>query len=179
MKLLLEVLPLVVFFICYKLFGIVGATYAIVVTSVISIVMHYLVFKNIPKAMIISTGLVAVMGGATVVSGDSYFIKMKPTLFFAAISCILFYGVCIKKYYIKVVFGQVFVMSDEAWNIVSRRVIVFFILMSILNEYIWRSFSEDTWVSFKVFGFFPILLVFMLLQLPLLNKYNERKILKK
>ena len=129
--------------------------------------------------MIVSAGLVAVMGGATVVSGDSVFIKMKPTLFFAAISCILFYGICIKKYYIKSIFGQVFVMPDEAWHVISRRVVVFFIAMSILNEYIWRSFSEETWVSFKVFGFFPILLVFMLLQLPLFNKYNERKILNK
>lgn len=176
MKLLIEVLPLIAFFICYKLFGIVGATYAIIIASVISMVLHYLIFKNIPKAMLISTCLVSIMGGATVLSGNSDFIKMKPTFFFTVIAGMLFYGLCIKKYYIKLIFGQVFVMPDEAWRVLSRRVVMFFVVMSLLNEYIWRSFSESTWVSFKVFGFFPILLVFMLLQLPLFNRYNEKNL---
>jgi intracellular septation protein len=176
MKLILEMLPLIVFFIVYKVAGIISATAAIILVSIISVVLHYIIFKNVSKGKIISACLVSIMGGATILSGDSDFIKMKPTAFFLVISAVLFYNVCSKKYYIKLLFGHAFHLPDKAWHILSRRMVVFFICMALINEYIWRQFSESTWVSFKVFGFFPILLIFMLCQLPLFNKYTEKNI---
>ena len=175
MKLLLEFFPLLIFFIFYKFFGIIGATIAILCSSVISIALHYLIFKKIPKAMVISTSLVFIMGGATILSGNSNFIKMKPTIFFAAVSGFLFYGFIFKKYYVKTLFEHLFTMPNSAWRILSKRIILFFICLSLLNELIWRGFSETTWVLFKVFGLLPVFIVFMLLQLPLFYKYSEKK----
>lgn len=176
MKLLLEVVPLVVFFVGYKFLGIIGATVSIVCAMSISAGLHYFLFRKVPVFMLVSLLLILVMGVATVVSGNANFIKMKPTILFAVVSASLFYGVCRKKYYVKSMFGHVFTMSDDAWSILSKRMIVFFLFMACVNEFVWRLFSEAAWVSFKVFGFFPIVLLFMLCQLPLFNKYSKEKL---
>lgn len=176
MKLLLEIIPLIVFFIGYKFLGIIGATVSIVCAMSISTTLHYFIFKKVPIFMLVSLSLIVLMGITTIVSGNSNFIKMKPTILFAVVSAALFYGMCRKKYYVKVMFEQVFTMSDEAWSILSKRIVAFFLFMACVNEFVWRTFSEATWVSFKVFGFFPILLLFMLCQLPFFNKYSEKKI---
>jgi len=42
----------------------------------------------------------------------------------------------------------------------------------VLNEIIWRNFSTDAWVNFKVFGFLPLTMIFAAMQFPLLQKYS-------
>ncbi|MER8318602.1 septation protein IspZ [Acinetobacter baumannii] len=42
----------------------------------------------------------------------------------------------------------------------------------MVNELVWRNFSTDAWVSFKVWGIMPITVVFTLLQMPLIQKHS-------
>ena len=46
-------------------------------------------------------------------------------------------------------------------------------LGNIVNEVVWRNFSTDTWVSFKVFGFLPMTVIFALAQTPLMHRYAK------
>ena len=63
-------------------------------------------------------------------------------------------------------------LHNVGWNILTRRWGFFFIVMALLNEIIWRNFSTDFWVSFKVFGFLPITIIFTFLQQSLIKKYS-------
>ena len=69
-------------------------------------------------------------------------------------------------------FGPVFHLTEEGWRKLTLRWAVFFIAMAVLNEFVWRNFSTDTWVSFKVFGFLPITFLFALAQVPLMQRYS-------
>ena len=69
-------------------------------------------------------------------------------------------------------FGEVLHLSEEGWRILTLRWALFFVFLAVLNEIVWRSFSTDTWVSFKVFGIMPITFVFALAQIGLLKKHE-------
>ena len=173
MKLILEVFPVIVFFTLYRVYGIIEATTGLVSMSLISIGVYYLVYKTLSKTMVISTLLVAVLGGITIISGNSAFIKIKPTILSLVIAVVLGYGLLRKKYYLKSILGKSVVMPDHLWHVLTRRFVFFFVFLGVLNEIVWRSFSEDIWVSFKVFGVSGMMFVFILLQIPLLKKYLE------
>ena len=72
------------------------------------------------------------------------------------------------------VFDSVFKLTDEGWWKLTLRWGVFFFFLALLNEIVWRNFSTDTWVAFKVFGIMPITFLFTLSQLPLLNRTQIR-----
>jgi intracellular septation protein len=92
-------------------------------------------------------------------------------------SLVLFAGVGFKKGLIKYIFNNTIQLSDENWIKFSSRFAIFFLFLAILNEVIWRNFSEDFWVKFKVFGMLPITFLFITSQLPFLykNKVEEEK----
>jgi intracellular septation protein len=52
---------------------------------------------------------------------------------------------------------------------------LFFFALALLNEIVWRNFSTDFWVSFKLFGVVPLTFLFGALQYPLLTKYHVEK----
>jgi intracellular septation protein len=67
----------------------------------------------------------------------------------------------------KIVFGKAISFKEEAkWRQLNIRFMFFFIIMAMTNEVIWRNFTEETWVNFKVFGALPITLLFMITQMP-------------
>jgi intracellular septation protein len=69
-------------------------------------------------------------------------------------------------------------LQEEGWIKLSRNWGIYFVFLAALNEIIWRNFSTDFWVNFKVFGMFTCTLLFTASQLPLMKKYwvdNERK----
>ena len=77
------------------------------------------------------------------------------------------------KNYVKTLFGTVVTLSDEGWRLLAIRWGIFFLAMAVLNEIVWRNFPTDTWVTFKVFGFLPLTVLFALAQTPLMRRYAE------
>lgn len=69
-------------------------------------------------------------------------------------------------------FDSAFRLDAEGWRKLTLRWALFFIFLAIVNEIVWRNFSTDTWVSFKVWGIMPITIVFTLLQMPLIQKHS-------
>jgi len=65
----------------------------------------------------------------------------------------------------------VFDLTEEGWRKLTWRWALFFVLLAIVNEIVWRTQSTDFWVSFKLFGVVPLTFVFGALQYPLLQKY--------
>ena len=172
-KLALDFAPLAVFFVAYKLGGVMAATVALMVATSISTGVIYAVERKIALAPLITGGVVMVMGGLTIALKDPAFIKIKPTIVNLTFAAILLGGVFIgKRGLLKYVLDVAFQLTDEGWRILSKRWGFFFVFLAILNECIWRNFSEDFWVNFKVFGMFTLTIVFAVSQVKVLEKYK-------
>ena len=171
-KLLLDLGPLVVFFGAYFKGNIYIATGAFMAATVAAIAIYWLKTRHIPMSQIITLVIVLVFGGLTLALDDPRFIKMKPTMIYVLFSAILFGGLATGRSLLKVVFESAFPPLTEAgWRILTIRWACFFAVLAVLNEVIWRSFSEEFWVSFKLFGFLPLTMVFAMVQIGVMNRH--------
>ena len=189
-KLVLEMGPLIIFFVCYykapipenivndldaaNLFKIIFATKIFVPAILIALFIGWLQTKTIAKMPLITAILVVIFGGLTIWLNNPIFIKMKPTLIYLIFALVLGYGLLKKKSYLKILMGSSIPMSEEGWLLLSKRFVIFFILLALINEIIWRFFSQDFWVNFKTFGLPILLILFMALQFNLFNKYSNK-----
>ena len=172
-KLALDFAPLAVFFVAYKLGGVMAATASVMIATTLSIGIIYAIERKLALAPLITGVVVLVMGGLTLLLQDPFFFKIKPTIVNLAFAAILLGGVFIgKRGLLKYVLDVAFQLTDEGWRILSKRWGFFFVFLAILNECIWRNFSEAFWVNFKVFGMFTLTIVFAVSQVRVLEKYK-------
>jgi len=78
----------------------------------------------------------------------------------------------LKKNFLKIYLSSLIKLNDVGWNTLTIRWGIFFVVMAILNEIIWRTQSTDLWVNFKVFGILPITFIFTMTQFSLIKKYQ-------
>ena len=181
LKFICDFLPLLIFFVVYKASPftnpIIIATIALVVATFIALVINYIFTKEIAKMPLFSALVLGIFGSLTIFSGNEIFIKIKPTLINLLLAIILLFGYFSKKPLLKTLLGGIFEIEDKIWLELSKRWAIFFIFLAILNEIIWRNFSTDFWVQFKVFGILPISILFTCLQTPyiLKNTKNENR----
>ena len=171
-KLVIELGPLLVFFAANAVAGIYAGTAAFMVATLISLAAARIRYRKVPIMPLVSGVIVLVFGGLTLFLRDETFIKLKPTIVYSMFALLLAGGLMLKKPLLELLFGPVFALTEEGWRKLTWRWIVFFVVMAIVNELVWRNFSTDTWVSFKAFGFLPLTLLFTLAQMPLLQRYG-------
>jgi len=186
LKLALELGPLGVFFLfnsrgeqiadSFPVLQAVGepiflATAAFMVAISISLAVSLALTKRLPIMPLVSGVVVLVFGALTLWLHDELFIKLKPTIVNCLFGAVLLGGLAFGKSLLGYVFDSAFKLTDEGWRILTWRWGLFFFFLAVLNEVVWRMFSTDFWVSFKVFGVMPITLVFTLAQLPLIQKH--------
>jgi intracellular septation protein len=147
------------------------ATAAFMVAISISLVVSLWLTKRLPIMPLVSGAVVLVFGALTLWLHDDLFIKLKPTIVNCLFGTVLLGGLLFGKALLGYVFDSAFRLTDEGWRKLTFRWGVFFFVLAAINEIVWRSFSTDFWVSFKVFGIMPITLVFTLTQLPLIQKH--------
>jgi len=170
-KLITEVGPLAVFFIGNSKFGIFPATAAFMVATAIAIPISWKIEGKLPIMPIIIGVFVVFFGSLTLIFQDPTFIKIKPTivnLVFAAgliISRIFF-----QKNVLKIIFNKAFNLTERGWRVLNIRWSFFFIFLAILNEIVWRNYSTEIWISFKLWGIMPLTIVWTLAQMPLVSK---------
>ena len=177
LKFLTDFLPIILFFSVYKLSShqnpIIPATIYLVVSTVIALAISYIFTKKIAKMPLISAILLSIFGGITIFSGNEIFIKMKPTLLNGLFALILFLGFFFKKPLLEYLFDGALHMSHKSWLVFSLRWAYFFTFLAILNEIIWRNFSTDFWVQFKVFGMLPISIIFAIINMPFIIRESK------
>lgn len=173
LRLGIEMGPLLVFFAANASYGIFAATGVFMVAIVISLVVAYAAARHIPTLPLVSGVIVLVFGGLTLYLQDETFIKLKPTIVNALFAAAIFGGLVLGKNYVKTLLGTMVALNDEGWRRLAIRWGLFFIVMAVLNEIVWRNFSTDAWVTFKVFGFLPLTVVFALAQTPLMHRYAK------
>jgi intracellular septation protein len=187
LKLVLELGPLLVFFFANsygerlaKMFPplaelggpIFIATGLFMVATVISLVASKIIVGKLPLMPLISGVVVLGFGGLSIWLQNDTFIKMKPTIINTLFGAVLLGGLLFGRSLLGYVFNSAFQLDQEGWNKLTVRWGLFFIFLAILNEVVWRNFSTDAWVTFKVWGTMPITILFTLSQMPLIMKHS-------
>lgn len=172
LKIGLEVGPLVLFFAANAYGGIYVATGAFMVATFAALAAMWVLARRIAVMPLVSAAVVLVFGTLTLWLQDDHFIKLKPTMVNAAFGLLLLGGLVARKPLLPYVFDGMVKLTDEGWRALTIRWGVFFLVMAVVNEVVWRSFSTDTWVAFKTFGYLPLTLAFAMAQAPLMSRYE-------
>lgn len=186
-KLVLELGPLLVFFFANSraewLAGVFPALSAMggpifiatgmfMIATAISLGVSWLLVRSLPTVPLVSGVIVFIFGGLTLWLQDSTFIKVKPTIINTLFGVVLLGGLVFGKSLLGYVFDDAFKIDATGWRKLTFRWGLFFLAMAVVNEVMWRNFSEETWVAFKVWGNMPITMVFTLLQMPLIMRHS-------
>jgi intracellular septation protein len=174
LKLVIELGPLIVFFVANSKFGIYAATGAFIVATLAALAASRMLFGKIPVMLWISGLLVTFFGGLTIWFADERFIKIKPTIIYCLSALTLFGGIYFNKPLFKYVLGDALKLTEEGWRQLTLRWAAFFLVLAVLNEVVWRTVSTDTWVSFKLFGIFPLTMIFAIAQVGLMKRHELR-----
>lgn len=171
-KLVLEVGPLAAFFLTNAKAGIFWATAVFMVAIAVSIAGTWRLEGKVPTLPLVTGVFVLVFGGLTLILQDELFIKLKPTIVNGLFAALLLGGLAFRRNFLKMLLHQVFPMTDDGWRLLTVRWAGFFILLAVLNEFVWRNYTTDAWVNFKVFGIMPLTILFSLLQLPTMQRFR-------
>jgi intracellular septation protein len=170
-KLLIEMGPLVAFFVTNWKAGIFWGTGVFMVATIIALAASWMLTRKLAMVPLVSAVFVALFGGLTLWLQSDLFIKVKVTMINALFGAILLGGVAFGRNYLKLVMGEAMKLPEAAWRTLTIRWGVFFFAMALLNEAVWRSMSTDAWVNFKVFGLLPITLIFAFANAPYMAKH--------
>ncbi len=188
MKLLLDFLPIVIFFIVYKFApetieaispflnadqiqqlsdmpAMVLATAVLIPATMLQILYTKMSTGKVETMHLVTLALVVIMGGATVILQDKTFIQWKPTvvnwLFAAAFFGSRYIG---NKTILERMMGQNLTLPANAWNNLNYAWVAFFAFSGTANLYVAYNFSEDVWVNFKLFGLLGLTILFIIAQ---------------
>nr|WP_067298821.1 septation protein A [Marinobacterium profundum] len=166
MKLLLDFLPIIIFFAVYKTSGdIIMATAVLIPATMLQMLYTWIRTHRIEKMQLVTLVLVVLMGGATVLFQDKTFIQWKPTvvnwLFGAVFLGSQFIG---KKTVVQRLMEANIDLPAQVWRNLNIAWVIFFISMGIVNLAVAYSLSEEAWVNFKLFGMLGLTFVFILAQ---------------
>jgi len=177
MKILFDFLPILVFFVVYKLSGdIILATAILIPASILQVGYNWLRYKKVEKMHLVSLALVVVLGGATVLFGNSEFIKWKPTIVNGLFALVFLGSQFIgERNIIERMMGEKIELPFKVWRTLNIAWVAFFLLSGAVNLYVAFSFSEEIWVDFKLFGLLGMTIVFIILQGIYLSSQIQNK----
>ena len=176
-KMLLDFFPVILFFVVYKFYdnptdGIIAATGAAIVASVIQVAYTRLRYGKVENMHLVTLALIVVLGGLTIAFRDETFIKWKPSVVNWAFAVVFagahFVG---KKNLVQRMMDGAISLPAKVWVNLNWAWVIFFIVSGLLNIYVAYSFDTDTWVNFKLFGLLGLTIVFIIGQSLILAKY--------
>jgi intracellular septation protein len=175
MQSLLELTPLIAFFVAYYVGGIYVATSVLMAAMAVLLIVDYARTRRVPPMHAVSAVLVFAFGAATLILHDQRFIQWKPTVFFWLLSIALLGSMWIgqqplvQRLLSRALEGQVRV-SEATWRRLNLLWVVFYVLLGAVNLIVAFNASEATWVKFKVIGLTLATIVFTGAQLAWLMR---------
>jgi intracellular septation protein len=146
------------------------ATLVLMAAVAVALGVSYLVQRRLPAIPLMTAVLVLVSGALTLYLQDATFIKMKPTVLYAGFGAALIGGLAINKPVLRIILDSALDLSERGWRLLTLRWGGFFVALAILNEIVWRTQPNDTWVAFKFPGIFILILLFSVAQVPFVRR---------
>ena len=148
------------------------ATALFMAATSISLAVSWVLTRTIPIMPLITGVIVLIFGALTLWLQDETFIKMKPTIVNTLFGSTLLIGYLFGKSFLRYAFDAAFNLDDEGWKKLTIRWGIFFFFLAAINEFVWRNFSTDFWVAFKVWGVMPISMIFMVFQMRVVMQHS-------
>jgi len=162
---------LAVFMVTYFLTkNMIQATFALVIGSALALLVGFIFEKRIAPLPLMAGVFALIFGGLTLIFHNDIFVKMKPTVINVALGAAMLIGVAIRKNPLKALLGSALTLPDAAWRTLTFRYGLFFLFQAALNELVWRTQPEATWVLFRFPGLQVLAILFSFSQLPLMMK---------
>ena len=178
-RLLIDIGPLLVFFLvnflapvpsAIKIFVATGAFMAAMVAALVFAAIRY---RYISPLLLFSGVMVVVLGGLTIWLHNETFIKIKPTIYYALVAALLGFGLLTGRPLLKLVLGSAYPgLDEEGWRKLTRNWAIFFAVMAVVNEAVWRNSTTDFWIGFKLWGAIPATLLFAVANVPMLLRHG-------
>jgi len=178
-RLMIDLGPLITFFVVNFLapvpdmLKIFYATGAFMAAMIVAMLVSYLRYRHISPLLWFSGIMVVILGGVTIWLHNDTFIKMKPTLYYLLVAGLLGFGLATRRNLLKMVLGGAYPgLSERGWLLLSRNWAIFFAVMAVLNEIVWRNTDTSFWIGFKLWGFLPMTFLFGLANVPMLMRHG-------
>jgi intracellular septation protein len=178
-RLLIDVGPLLIFFLvnflapvpgAIKIFVATGAFMAAMVAALVFAAVRY---RYVSPLLLFSAVMVIVLGGLTIWLHDETFIKVKPTVYYSLVAALLTFGLATGRPLLKMVLGSTYPgLDEEGWRKLTRNWAIFFAVMAVVNEAVWRNSTTDFWIAFKLWGAIPATLLFAVANVPMLMRHG-------
>lgn len=176
MKQLIDFLPLIVFFICYKVYDIYVASGALIAATAVALGATYLLYRRIEKMTLAAFVVLAIFGTLTIVFHDDRFIKWKVTIvYFLFAATLLVTRFVMKQTLIQKILGKELELPQAVWQRLNMAWIFFFIICGLINIYVAFWLSRDFWMNFKVFGLTGATLLFTLLCIAYIYRFLPKE----
>ena len=163
MKLLFDLIPVLLFFVAYKLYDIYVATAVAIAAGLLQVAYVWLRHHRIEKTHVATAVLLVVFGGLTLALRDESFIKWKPTIL-DGLFALVFAGsryVGNRQPLVQRMMSGTVTVATPVWERLNRLWVFFFVAMGLLNLVVVYNFDTDTWVNFKLFGMLGLTLAFV------------------
>lgn len=172
-RLLIDLGPLLVFFVVNLTLGIFPATAGFMIAIVAAIAVSLIRYRHVSPLLWFSAAMVLVLGGATLWFHSEVFIKIKPTIYYLIVAALLAFGLATGRNLLKMVLGTAYPgLSERGWQVLARNWAIFFLVMAIANELVWRNSSTTFWAGFKLWGFIPATFLFAAANVPMLVRHG-------
>jgi len=149
------------------------ATAAFVAATLASLGISYLIERKLHPVPLITAVIVMVFGGLAIVLHDQRFVEMKLTILYVIFAAALFGGLAFGRLFLRSVLGHALHLTDEGWRVLTVRFGLYFVAAAILNEIVWRNFSNTVWVAFKL-GLIGVTFVFTVWQVMFVTRYQVK-----
>ncbi|WP_070150954.1 septation protein IspZ [Sphingobium phenoxybenzoativorans] len=173
LSLALDFGPLLVFFVAYKMLGVIMGTAAFMAAIALAVIVSIWKLGRVSPMLWLSAVLVLFFGSLTIYFHDERFIQIKPTIIYSFFALMLFAGLLrgkpLLKYLLQAAYDG---LSEEGWKKLSRNWAFFFVFMAALNEAMRATLSFDTWLSLKVWGVTAISFIFAASNIPMLMRHG-------
>jgi intracellular septation protein len=180
-----EIGPIFTMFIVNAFFGITAGVWALIVSTILSLVVSMIVLKRPPIMPFIAGGVSIVFGVLALITGDDMWVQIKVTIFNSVVALLLFAGLKTGRNFFEFVFGKTFSYTPAGWQALTRNFAIFFLVTAIANEAVRLGFrgveihafhhvfkSIDIWVLFKLLIVMPLTGLFSIWQIRALQKYR-------
>jgi intracellular septation protein len=181
-KLLIDLGPLLVFFLVNFMAPVPAvtkifvATGAFMVAMIVAMIFSAIRYRRISPLLWFSGVMVVVLGGLTIWLHDETFIKMKPTVYYLLVAGLLTFGLLTDRPLLQRVLGSTYPGLDQTgWDKLTRNWAIFFAFMAILNEAVWRNSTTQFWIGFKIWGALPLTFIFAAANIPMLLRHGLMK----
>lgn len=161
MKIILDFLPILLFFGAYKTYDIYTATAVLMGATVLQMVAIYLIDRHLQTIHKVTLALVLVFGTLTLLLHDERFIKWKPTVLYLAMAIALAFALWVlRKNFLKILLGSQLSLADAVWHRLTVAWVGYCLFMAAVNAYVAAYYSTEDWVNFKLWGYaFPVVFI--------------------